>query len=93
MTNNCPFTLPDGATAEVTQHRGGPRIVVTFANGRGASIIRNDMSYGHEHGLWELGVLDHTGALDYDTPITDGVVGYLDEQSVDDLLVRIDNLS
>lgn len=50
---------------------------VKFPNGRGVSIIRNAMSYGHAQGLFEVAVLDADGEFDYSTPVTDDVLGYL----------------
>lgn len=56
---------------------------VTFPNGRGVSIIRNSYSSGHANGLFEVAVLDASGEMDYSTPVTDDVLGYL---TVDDVL-------
>lgn len=66
--------------------------IYKFENGYGASVIRNNMSYGHELGLWELAVIKNYGDywdLCYDTEITDDVIGYLDEKAVDKLLEQI----
>jgi len=51
-------------------------------NGYGASIVQHSFSYGHEEGLWELAVLDKDGKLDYTTPITADVLGYLTEEKL-----------
>ena len=69
-----------GMSQYVTAHEKiyeGDRVVFTFPNGRGASVIRHKGSYGGHAGLWELAVLDRTGELDYSTPITGDVLGYL----------------
>jgi hypothetical protein len=50
---------------------------VSFPNGYTASIIRTQYSYGGEEGLYEVAVIDAEGQLDYTTPITDDVIGYL----------------
>lgn len=65
------------------------RALVKFPNGRGASVIRGAFSYGGPLGLYELGVVDEQDTLDYSTPITDDVLGYLDEDDVMELLDRI----
>lgn len=70
----------------------GEQIMYRFPNGYGASVIRNDLSYGGSEGLWELAVLDVRGDLTYDTPITDNVIGYLDEPAVDVILRKIEAL-
>lgn len=65
--------------------------VYRFANGYGASVIRNSYSYGHEHGLYEIAVLKGN-RLCYDTPITDNVIGYLTADKVAEYLQRIEEL-
>jgi hypothetical protein len=50
---------------------------VSFPNGYTASIIRTQYSYGGDEGLYEVAILDAEDKLDYTTPITDDVVGYL----------------
>lgn len=65
------------------------RAEARFDNGRGASVVKSPMSYGGNAGLYELAVLDATGKLDYATPITDDVIGWLSEGDVSDLLDRI----
>ena len=67
----------------------GHHIDVKFKNGHGASLVQHDFSYTNE-GEWELAVVDtSTNELVYDTPITDGVVGYLLPDDVYAMLVRI----
>lgn len=48
--------------------------------------------YGSEKGLLELAVLDDSGHLCYDSPITDGVIGWLTLEEVESILERIKNL-
>jgi hypothetical protein len=52
-----------------------------FSNGYGVSVIRNDISLGHKEGLYEIAVL-RGNALCYNTPITEGIVGYLTPREV-----------
>ena len=66
--------------------------VITFDNGYGASVVRHDYSYGGKDGLYELAVLDKDGELTYDTPITDGVMGYLTPEDVTEILIQIQDL-
>lgn len=86
----------------------GTQRLYRFANNFGASVVqfsaviagRFGGSYGAEEGRWELAVLRFTGEgvgpasyeLTYDTPITDDVIGDLDEDEIQELLVRIREL-
>lgn len=70
--------------------------VYRFPNWYGASII-ND-GYGREEGLLELAVILFDGPdswdffPDYDTPITDDVLGYLKPEKIHPILEEIFNL-
>lgn len=74
----------------------GVQGLVFFPNGYGASIIRNSFSYGREEGKWELAVVTgssrETMCLNYDTPITGDVIGYLTEEDVLNTLDQIAEL-
>jgi hypothetical protein len=61
-----------------------------FENGFGASVI-ND-GYGAETGTYELAVLGPDGHLDYSTPVTDDVLGWLTEDEVVTALDQIEAL-
>jgi hypothetical protein len=56
-------------------------------------VIRHSGSYGYDEGLWELGVIRYTNGdnylLDYDTGITDDVIGHQTEEEIEALLVQI----
>jgi hypothetical protein len=78
-------------TATHGSHMGGDQYTFSFENGYGASVIRNSMSYGHEDGKWELAVLQGE-AITYDTPLTDDVIGWLDEAEVGEKLTEIEAL-
>lgn len=67
---------------------GGTRATIEFPNGYGASVITGAMFYTDEEHPYELGVTDECG-LTYETPITSDVEGHLNEDEVEDLLVRI----
>lgn len=70
--------------------------VFRFPNDYGASVIRREHSYGGLQGLFELAVLsfDENGncRLNYNTHITNDVIGYLTESDVNDLLDQIQEL-
>lgn len=65
---------------------------INFDNGYGASVVQSPYSYGGNAGLYEIAVLDKEGDITYDTPITDNVVGWLDEDKVTDYLRQIQKL-
>jgi hypothetical protein len=73
---------------------GGTQRVGFFPNGYGYSLVKHGFSYG-----LELAVLKRTGRgfydfdLCYDTPITDDVIGHLNEASAGELIKRISELS
>lgn len=65
---------------------------ISFDNGYGASVVRHEYSYGGNKGLFELAVLDTTGELTYNTPVTNDVIGYLRPQDVTEVLIKIQQL-
>lgn len=65
--------------------------IYRFDNGYGASVVRNDLSYGNKQGLFELAVLKGNDIC-YDTHITNDVVGWLEWPSVEKILEDIKNL-
>lgn len=71
----------------------GVRSRIDFKNGYGASVIRNSLSFGGPAGLYELGVIKDN-KLDYDNQVAnDDVVGWLSEEDVSKLLIKIQNFS
>lgn len=63
-----------------------------FANGYAISVTSTNYSYGGNSGLYEIAVLDKEGEITYDTPITDNVVGWLDEDEVTSYMKQIQEL-
>lgn len=63
-----------------------------FANGYSASIVRGEFVYGSSDKPYEGAVIGPDGNLAYDTPVTDDVVGYLDEAGVEDFLAQVESL-
>lgn len=77
------------------EYFGGPHKVYKFPNNYGASVIKNEWSYGGKDGLWEVGVIFFDGddyELTYSTPITSDVLGYLTDEEVENALEKIKNL-
>lgn len=68
------------------------RKVYRFGNNYGASVVCNTGSYGGDMGLFEVAVLDITGDIVYDTPVTNDVIGYLDFDGVAKVLQEIQAL-
>ena len=73
----------------IVPRQDGNGCSVMFPNYYSASIINS--GYGSELGLYELAVL-HDGKLDYSTPITDDVIGYLTPDGVIEVLRNIQDL-
>lgn len=58
------------------------RIRIWFRNGYGASVVQGPYTYGGSEGLAELGVLDRSGELTYETSVTGDVIGWLDRDGL-----------
>ena len=63
-----------------------------FKNGYGASVIRNDFSYGGGLRLFKITIINSEYEICYDTPITCDVIGYLNEDEVTETLKEIEAL-
>lgn len=75
----------------------GIQYLFRFENGRGASVVKHSFSYGNQADLWELAVVkwnddNSDWHLDYDTDITDDVLGFLSDEEVRETLQRIKGL-
>lgn len=67
---------------------GGVVARLNFPNGYTASVVQGTGTYGAEAGLYELAVL-HDGAIVYDTPVTNDVLGWLTEGDVTERLNEV----
>lgn len=67
------------------------RARLQFSNGYGISVVRGTYLYGGDEGLYECAVLKDD-ELCYDTPITDDVIGYCDENKVNEIIKLIEEL-
>lgn len=67
------------------------RARLQFPNGYGISVVRGTYTYGGDEGLYECAVLKDNH-LCYDTPITDDVIGYCDEDKVNEIIKQIEEL-
>jgi hypothetical protein len=70
---------------------GGEQRRYRFDNGYEASVVRGPYTYGGPSGMYELAVMLN-GHLNYETPITDDVLGYLSEDDVQRTLAEIEAL-
>jgi hypothetical protein len=70
----------------------GYQKIYNFDNGYGASVVSSAFSYGGRKGLFEIAVLDSDGNITYDTPITDSVIGWLNNDELAKVLLDIKNL-
>ena len=75
----------------------GIQKIYRFPNGYGASVIKNDYSYGNQLGLWEIALLrfNDEGAhwlTTLEPYFEDGLIGYLDDAEVLKLLNWIKNI-
>ena len=72
----------------------GRHYVFKFKNNYGASVIKGIYTYGGSQDFWELAIIRFSDDgrsyhLDYDTKITDDVIGYQTDKMIRKLLRRI----
>lgn len=68
---------------------------IYFDNGYGCSVITGDNAYTRPGEDYELAVLRGTiedSMIDYDTPLTDDVLGYLTPEDVTNAMLEIQKL-
>ena len=76
---------------------GGVQTQHFFPNGYGVSVVRFKGSYGYDDGLYEVAVLRGTKdnwTITYEAPPVNyvaGVIGYLDERGVENILDRVES--
>ena len=56
--------------------------VCIFDNGYGCSVIIGKFTYGGKDELYALAVLDNKGKFCYDTPVTNGLIGWLTSEQI-----------
>ena len=77
---------------------GGAQYIFRFANDYGASVVKYSGSNGHLSDLWELWVIkfgsisNDDWRMDFNTYLTDNVIGYLTDEDVRDYLRKIEEL-
>jgi len=86
-------TFDDLEFKDITvEYNSGVHSRMMFENGYGVSVVKTEMSYGSKEGLYELAVLDSTGEITYDTPITTDVIGWLTEEKVTQTMKSVQEL-
>ncbi len=70
---------------------GGEHASCFFDNGYGASVLFGGPFYT-DNGTYEIAVLSEDGEIDYSTPVTDDVLGYLTVEEANQALEDISNL-
>jgi hypothetical protein len=84
------------------KHRDGLHAILMFKNNYGISVVRfknmfNDgyASHTDNENQWEIAVFkgdNENYEITYETPITDDVIGYLSEEEVTEVMLKIQNL-
>ena len=82
----------DDLVFDTTSDPGWERASLMFPNGYGVSVVRSYYSYGGEKGFYELAVLEGSGYLTYDTPVTSDVEGWLTPEKVTELMAQVQTL-
>ena len=78
-----------------SKNDNGTQDIYRFANGYGASVVCHSGSYGGKEGLFELAVIKFTANhwdINYKTPITGNVIGWMDQGEVNETLDKIERL-
>ena len=81
MVPTTPAEPPNGSYKVEPHPIDGNWLQAIYPNGYGASVISGYFSYGGREGLYEIAVT-HPTTLCYSTPITDDVIGWLNEEQV-----------
>lgn len=70
---------------------GGQMVRYRFPNGYGASVIEGEKSYGLELSVLEFSESEY-GCVTMLTEITDDVIGFIEDEELDEILERISRL-
>jgi hypothetical protein len=79
----------------------GLHAVMLFENGYGVSVVRFTIgafgygSYTDDENEWEVAIIKGTGDdwdLTHDTPISNGVIGHLNDDGVTDIMRQVQEL-
>jgi hypothetical protein len=70
----------------------GVQAVMHFDNNYGVSVVKFHGSYGFHQDLWEVAIL-YEEEINYNTEITDDVLGYQTEQDVTKVMRKVQLLS
>ena len=63
----------------------------TFENNYGVSVIFGNCFYSNGKDTYEVAVL-YDGNITYNTEITDDVLGYLSEEEVSEIMIKVQSL-
>ena len=69
--------------------------VMFFDNGYGISVITGERAYGDDKSPYECAVIKgnkENWSIVYDTPITNDVIGYCDEDKITEIMKQIQEL-
>jgi hypothetical protein len=65
--------------------------VLNFDNGYGVSVLFGDRFYSNGIDNYELAIL-YNGDITYSTGITDDVIGYINEDEVNNVMLKVQKL-
>lgn len=96
MTKHLVHSFKDNLREVDFNFRDGIKYIFIFENSYGASVIKFQESDGGADDLWELSVLKNDGYgvynVTFTTPITDGTLGHLTDEQVNEYLGQIQSL-
>jgi hypothetical protein len=97
------FPASQGMQFKISSLNNGIQVLIRFPNGAGVSVVRHDLSYGGNQGLWEAAPVMYLGegwewdfiGQAFDLPgfaDRDDVAGWLTESDVDAIIEMVANL-
>jgi len=72
-------------------YEGAKQAIETFENGYGVSVVFGSCFYSNGIDNYEVAVL-FNGSIAYDTGMTDDVMGYLTEDEVSEMMLKVEKL-